>query len=81
VIGGSLASPKPPDGGKPEEQGDEENEKESRGRFKAKVALARLKCDKTQAELAEHLGVYPFRSRTDAEVFLWIIIYRMQSVP
>jgi hypothetical protein len=30
VISGSLASPKPPGGGKPEERGDEENETQSR---------------------------------------------------
>ena len=30
VLRGSLASPKPPDGGEPEEHGDEENETESR---------------------------------------------------
>ena len=32
VISGSLASPKPPEGGEPEERGDEEHETESRGR-------------------------------------------------
>ena len=31
VISGSLASPKSPDGGEPEEHGDEANETESRG--------------------------------------------------
>ena len=30
VLRGSLASPKPPDGGEPEAHGDEENETESR---------------------------------------------------
>ena len=31
VLSGSLASPKPPDGGEPEERGDEENATQSRG--------------------------------------------------
>ncbi len=30
VVSGSLASPKPPDGGEPEERGDEENTTKSR---------------------------------------------------
>ena len=31
VVSGSLASPKPPGGGEPEERGDEENTTESQG--------------------------------------------------
>ena len=31
VLSGSLASPKPPEGGEPKEHGDEENETQSRG--------------------------------------------------
>jgi len=31
VVSGSLASPKPPGGGEPEERGDEENATESQG--------------------------------------------------
>ena len=59
MINGSLASPTPPDGGEPEEHGDEEHEKESRGGIQAPVAVATLKGDNILAEWAEHVGVHP----------------------
>ena len=61
VISGSLASPKPPAGSKPEERGDKENETQSRSHLylQAHVALAAVKGDKTLAELAEQFRVYP----------------------
>ncbi len=59
VLRGSLASPTPRGGGTPEEQGDEANETQSRASFKAQVALAEVKGDKTLAELAKHFRVHP----------------------
>src|SRR5438309_6593511 len=41
VISGSLASPKPPGGGKPEERGDEENETQSRGHLQGSGGIGR----------------------------------------
>jgi len=59
VISGSLASPKPPEGGEPEEHGNEENETQSRGDFQGAGGLRRVKGDKTLAELATQFGVHP----------------------
>ena len=59
VISGSLASPKPPGGGKPEERGDEETRRNHGATFKAQVALAAVKGDKTLAELSEQFHVHP----------------------
>ncbi len=59
VISGSLASPKPPGGGKPEERGDEETETQYGATLKAQVALAAVKGDKTLAELSEQFHVHP----------------------
>jgi pyrroloquinoline quinone (PQQ) biosynthesis protein C len=41
VLSGSLASPKPPAGGEPEERGNEENETQSRGIFQGPGGLGR----------------------------------------
>ena len=41
VLSGSLASPKPPEGGEPEEHGDEANETESWGIFQGAGGLGR----------------------------------------
>lgn len=59
MVSGSLASPKPPEGGDTKERGDETNTTESRRTFKAQVALAAIKGDKTMAELAEQFSVHP----------------------
>jgi transposase len=60
VVSGSLASPKPPGGGEPEERGDEENTTESQGRrLRRKWRWRRSKATKTLAELAEHFQVHP----------------------
>ena len=59
VLSGSLASPKPPERGEPEEHGDEENETQSRGSIQGSGGLAACKGDKTLAELAEQCGVHP----------------------
>jgi hypothetical protein len=41
VIRGSLASPKPPEGGEPEEHGNEENETQSRGTVQRSGGIGR----------------------------------------
>ena len=41
VISGSLASPKPPGGGEPEERGDEKNETQSRGDLQGAGSIGR----------------------------------------
>ena len=56
MISGSLASPKPPEGGEPEERGDEKNEPESRVIFQVQVTLVAVKGDKTQEELGEQFS-------------------------
>ena len=55
VISGSLAFCKPP-GGALKEQGNEPNETAT---FRAQVALAAVKGDKTLAELAEQFSIHP----------------------
>ena len=58
VIIGSLGSPQPPNGGCTRGACDKENEREVRGGFHAKVALATLKDDKTPVELVEPFGMH-----------------------
>lgn len=59
MLSGCLAQPQPPSGGKPEERGAEENATQSLATFKAQVALAAVKADKTLADLSEQFHVYP----------------------
>ena len=58
-ISDSLAQPKPWRIRYTGEQAHEKDEKESGRGFKAKVALAAIKCDKTLAELVEQFDVHP----------------------
>jgi len=58
VISGSLASPKPPSGGKPEERGDEENETESRGYLQGSGGVGRGQ-RRQDVGRAEHFRVHP----------------------
>jgi hypothetical protein len=59
MVSGSLASPTPPSGGEPKERGDKTAETQHGATFKAQVALAAVKGDKTLAELAEQFSLHP----------------------
>ena len=47
MVGGSLASRKPPGGGEPKERGDEENETDSQSNIQGAGTLAAVKGAKT----------------------------------
>ena len=59
MLSGRLASPKPSEGGEPEEHGNEENETQSRDTVQSSGSIGAVKGDKTLAELAEHFRVHP----------------------
>ena len=59
MISGSLASPKPPEGGEPEEHGDEENETQSRGDFQGAGGLGRGQRRQDAGGIGEQFGVHP----------------------
>ena len=77
MISGGLASPKPPDDGEPEEHGDEENEKESRGGIQGQGGRGGMKGDNTLTELMEHCGraFYPDHGLETSRAVGWTHVF------
>ena len=80
MLSGSLASPRPPDGGKPEERGDEETETQSRGHLQGSGGLgATCQCVPSAVSLISMFHVSIFLSRPIRGMASWSVMWERVS--